>query len=292
MNQWLKELITWHADLLWGHRSKIIELLMSQGCVCTKPLSKHFSMLTWRFFKDNFLGDISNGAVNRVYRDHEEFLAQDIDCIVSRFKFPRTVLMELCVELQEHMKRDTARSHVLPVPTWPHWTSWTRAHFIESGPTDGGFCKEHNLPCLVLIPEGSVPKVYFLCLFLPFRLMDCLYCLIIWRGESHPVSTNGPLYLRVWYGWRLVLTSVLNSTLIGMCKQICLDSGTLTLSIIRIFCAYIFSLTRISTGSYLLNTYILCWTFKSIKHGNRQRKMPKNTQYKCYTMHFIERNKN
>nr|XP_055036504.1 putative nuclease HARBI1 isoform X2 [Misgurnus anguillicaudatus]XP_055042372.1 putative nuclease HARBI1 isoform X2 [Misgurnus anguillicaudatus]XP_055063138.1 putative nuclease HARBI1 isoform X2 [Misgurnus anguillicaudatus]XP_055075733.1 putative nuclease HARBI1 isoform X2 [Misgurnus anguillicaudatus] len=64
------------------------------------------------------LEDIFNGQIRRerVFRDHNDFLAHDDDWLISRFRFPRAILLELCAELGPNLERETARSHALPVP--------------------------------------------------------------------------------------------------------------------------------------------------------------------------------
>ena len=44
------------------------------------------------------------------------FLAHDDDWLISRFRFPRAILLEICTELGPGLERQTARSHALPVP--------------------------------------------------------------------------------------------------------------------------------------------------------------------------------
>ncbi|KAL2081022.1 hypothetical protein ACEWY4_022875 [Coilia grayii] len=45
--------------------------------------------------------DIGNGHVRRerVFHDYNDFLAHDDDWLISRFRFPRSILLELCAEL-------------------------------------------------------------------------------------------------------------------------------------------------------------------------------------------------
>lgn len=43
--------------------------------------------------------DIAEGE-----RDQEDCLAQDINWLISRFRFPRTFLVELCAELRPHLR--------------------------------------------------------------------------------------------------------------------------------------------------------------------------------------------
>ncbi|KAK0136438.1 putative nuclease HARBI1 [Merluccius polli] len=64
------------------------------------------------------LEDIANGRIRneRVFRHYYDFLAHDDDWLISRFRFPRAVLLEICTELGPGLERQTARSHALPVP--------------------------------------------------------------------------------------------------------------------------------------------------------------------------------
>jgi len=50
------------------------------------------------------LEDIANGAMRRerVFKDREDSLAHDGVWLISRFRFPRAILLELCAELLEH----------------------------------------------------------------------------------------------------------------------------------------------------------------------------------------------
>ncbi|KAL6488228.1 hypothetical protein MHYP_G00019690 [Metynnis hypsauchen] len=72
-------------------------------------------MLRWRSWEMAALAlleDIANGRSRRerVFRDHYDFLAHDDDWLISRFRFPRAVLLELCAEFGPVLERDTARS--------------------------------------------------------------------------------------------------------------------------------------------------------------------------------------
>ncbi|KAL6481077.1 hypothetical protein MHYP_G00091570 [Metynnis hypsauchen] len=78
-------------------------------------------MLRWRSWEMAALAlleDLANGRIRRerLFRDHYDFLAHDDVWLISRFRFPRAVLLELCAELGPVLERDTARSRALPVP--------------------------------------------------------------------------------------------------------------------------------------------------------------------------------
>lgn len=63
------------------------------------------------------LEDYANGRIRRerVFRDHDDFLAHDDDWLISRFRFPRAVLLDLCAELGPVLERATRRNHAIPV---------------------------------------------------------------------------------------------------------------------------------------------------------------------------------
>ena len=55
------------------------------------------------------LEDHANGMIRRerVFRDHNDLLAHDDDWLMSRFRFPRAMLLDLCAH----------RNHAIPVQT-------------------------------------------------------------------------------------------------------------------------------------------------------------------------------
>ncbi|KAL6472422.1 hypothetical protein MHYP_G00186100 [Metynnis hypsauchen] len=73
---------------------------------------------SWEMAALALLEDLANGRIRRerVFRYHYDFLAHDDDWLISRFRFPRAVLLELCAELGPVLERDTARSRASPVP--------------------------------------------------------------------------------------------------------------------------------------------------------------------------------
>jgi len=64
------------------------------------------------------LEDIANRRIRRerVFRDQTDLLAHDDDWLMSRFRLPRALLLELCAELGPALEHETARNHALPVP--------------------------------------------------------------------------------------------------------------------------------------------------------------------------------
>ena len=65
------------------------------------------------------LEDITNGNIRRerVFRECEDLLANHDNWLMSHFRLPRPVLLELCTELWPALERNTARSKGLSVPT-------------------------------------------------------------------------------------------------------------------------------------------------------------------------------
>ena len=61
------------------------------------------------------LEDIAKCHIRReqVFCDYYVFLAYDDDWLISQFRFPRAILLELCSELGPGLERETARSHAL-----------------------------------------------------------------------------------------------------------------------------------------------------------------------------------
>ncbi|KAL6466706.1 hypothetical protein MHYP_G00245100 [Metynnis hypsauchen] len=73
---------------------------------------------SWEMAALALLEDRANGRIRRerVFRDHYDVLAHDDDWLISRFRFPRAVLLELCAELGPVLEREAARSRASPVP--------------------------------------------------------------------------------------------------------------------------------------------------------------------------------
>uniref|UniRef100_A0A8C9ZM49 Putative nuclease HARBI1 n=1 Tax=Sander lucioperca TaxID=283035 RepID=A0A8C9ZM49_SANLU len=64
------------------------------------------------------LEDIANRRIRREreFRDQTDLLAHDDDWLMSRFRLPKAILLELCTELGPALQRETVRNHGLPVP--------------------------------------------------------------------------------------------------------------------------------------------------------------------------------
>lgn len=63
------------------------------------------------------LEDYANGRIRRerVFRDHDDFLAHDNEWLRSRFRFRRAVLLDVCAELGPVLEMATCRNHAIPV---------------------------------------------------------------------------------------------------------------------------------------------------------------------------------
>ena len=57
------------------------------------------------------LEDYANRRIRRerVFSDHTDLLAHDDEWLISRFEFPRAVLLDLCAELGPALERPTRR---------------------------------------------------------------------------------------------------------------------------------------------------------------------------------------
>ena len=51
----------------------------------------------------------------RVFRDRQDLLANDDAWLMSRYRLPRGVLLDLCEELRPALERPTRRNHAVPV---------------------------------------------------------------------------------------------------------------------------------------------------------------------------------
>ena len=79
----------------------------------------------------SLLEDHANGRIRmeRVFRDHRDFLAHGDDWLISRFRFPRAVLLDLCAELGPVLDRTTCWNRAIPV----HIQMLTTLGFLATG---------------------------------------------------------------------------------------------------------------------------------------------------------------
>ncbi len=65
------------------------------------------------------LEDTGNGTVWRrhVFMDHTDLLVQDDDWLMSPFRMPKAIILELWAELGPALERKTARNHALSTPS-------------------------------------------------------------------------------------------------------------------------------------------------------------------------------
>uniref|UniRef100_A0AAR2LKZ6 Putative nuclease HARBI1 n=1 Tax=Pygocentrus nattereri TaxID=42514 RepID=A0AAR2LKZ6_PYGNA len=78
------------------------------------------------------LEDLASRQIRRqrIFRDHEDFFANDDDdWLMSRFRFPRAILLTLCAELGPDLERPTLRNRAIPV----HLQVLTTLGFLATG---------------------------------------------------------------------------------------------------------------------------------------------------------------
>ena len=63
------------------------------------------------------LEDVANGRIRRerLFRDQQDLLSNDDEWLMSRFRLPRVVLLQLIAELGSVLERGTRRNHATPV---------------------------------------------------------------------------------------------------------------------------------------------------------------------------------
>ncbi len=64
------------------------------------------------------LEDVAHGRLRRerVFRDQQDLLANDDEWLMSRFRLPRAVLLDICHALGPALQRGSRRNHAVPVP--------------------------------------------------------------------------------------------------------------------------------------------------------------------------------
>lgn len=64
------------------------------------------------------LEDVANARLRRerIFRDQLDLLANDDEWLMSRFRLPRAVLLDLCAVLGPALQRSTRRNRAVPVP--------------------------------------------------------------------------------------------------------------------------------------------------------------------------------
>ena len=63
------------------------------------------------------LEDLANHALRRerVFKDHADLLGESTEWLLSRYRFPKTLLLDLCHDLGPMLARDTRPTNALPV---------------------------------------------------------------------------------------------------------------------------------------------------------------------------------
>ena len=64
------------------------------------------------------LEDVAHGRLRRerVFRDQQDLLAYDDQWLVSRFRLPHAVILDLCQALGPALQRSSRRNQAVPVP--------------------------------------------------------------------------------------------------------------------------------------------------------------------------------
>ena len=63
------------------------------------------------------LEDLENRALRRerVFKEHADLLSESTEWLLSRYRFPKNILMELCQDFQLMLERETQRTKATPV---------------------------------------------------------------------------------------------------------------------------------------------------------------------------------
>ena len=63
------------------------------------------------------LEDLENRALRRerVFKEHADLLSESTEWLLSRYRFPKNILMELCQDFQPMFERETQRTKATPV---------------------------------------------------------------------------------------------------------------------------------------------------------------------------------
>ena len=89
----------------------------------------------WSCLSDGRSGSVKDlNAQTRVFRDRADFFKEGDEWLLSRFRLPRHLLMELCNALEPQLRRETRRSNAIPVPVQ---VCSTLGFFWPPGPFSG-----------------------------------------------------------------------------------------------------------------------------------------------------------
>lgn len=77
-----------------------------------------------------------------MFRDHADVLAQDDEWLMSRFRLPGAILLEICEDWARLWKGGTARNHALPVSGFLQ--TWLTDLPIIPEPRRAGRMGRHN----------------------------------------------------------------------------------------------------------------------------------------------------
>lgn len=102
------------------------------------------------------LEDLENRALRRerVFKEHADLLSESTEWLLSRYRFPKNILMELCQDFQPMFERETQRTKATPV----HIQLLSTLGFLATGT----FQREIGDICGILQPTLSriMPAVF------------------------------------------------------------------------------------------------------------------------------------
>ena len=75
-----------------------------------------FKQMLWQLSKLVLDEQYARVRCERVFRDRRDLLMESDAWLISRFRLPRHVLIDLCNNFDARLKRETRRSNALPVP--------------------------------------------------------------------------------------------------------------------------------------------------------------------------------
>ena len=102
------------------------------------------------------LEDLENRALRRerVFKERADLLSESTEWLLSRYRFPKNILMELCQDFQPMFERETQRTKATPV----HIQLLSTLGFLATGT----FQREIGDICGILQPTLSriMPAVF------------------------------------------------------------------------------------------------------------------------------------
>ncbi|KAK7925045.1 hypothetical protein WMY93_007355 [Mugilogobius chulae] len=110
---------------------------------------------------------------DRVFSDREDLLAHDDDWLISRFRLPRAVLLQLCAELGPELERTARRNHAISVQT----QVLTRLSFLATGSyqhemADRSGISQPSLSALMPAMLDAIIKMSIKCIKFPYTVEE------------------------------------------------------------------------------------------------------------------------